>query len=486
MIMSILIMVRRVVRAVGWECWWWLSGGGRLLRRHPVRSVAWLLAVLVGVVADARLLLIMVVVPVALVGLWARLLPGSYRRLAADRLYRAWLRRWVRRSWPSLMESCGLARRAPATSRRPGPTSAAERLVVPRLASCRWRQGRLVMVPGLVSGQTVADVEDAAERLRTSVGAVRLRVIPDNARTSCQIVAGFEDPLAQMFTASLPDPAVPAGSAGLSVVLGRTEDGEPWRVDLGVSCLTAGCSGAGKGSVMWSLVLGLAPAVRAGLVEVHGIDLKGGMELGLGRPLFTRYADDPQRAVILLEEAVRDCENRARRMAGTSRQHVASVGEPWVVVIIDELASLVAYLPDRDLVRRAEVALARLCSIGRAPGFVVFGFLQDPRKETLKARHLFGQTIALRLREREEVAMALGDGAISAGAACHHIPRDLPGVGFVIDDTGRLTRVRAGFVPDRMIIETAHRFAAPHPRPIEVPDEPEQQSKSRSRSRSAA
>ncbi|QDP95830.1 hypothetical protein FOE78_07875 [Microlunatus elymi] len=477
--------VRRGGRAVVRECWWWLSGAGRLLRGYPFRSLVWLLVVVIAVVADARTVLVIVLVPVLIIAVWARVLPVSYGRLLAGPLSRFRLRRWVRKVWPSLMESCGLARRAPLHSRRADRVLPGERLVLPRLVSCRWRQGRLVIVPGLVSGQTVADVEDASERLRTSLGAVRLRVIPDTARTSCRIVAGFDDPLAAVFTASLPDPNVPAASAGLSVVLGRTEDDEPWRVDLDISCLTAGCSGAGKGSVMWSLLLGLAPAIRAGLVEVHGIDLKGGMELGLGRGLFTRYADEPSSAVILLEEAVRECEARARRMAGRSRQHVASGSEPWVVVIIDELASLVAYLSDRDLLRRAEAALARLCSIGRAPGFVVFGFLQDPRKETLKARHLFGQTIALRLREREEVAMVLGDGAIGAGAECHHIPRDLPGVGFAVDDTGRLARVRAGFVPDRMIIDAARRFAAPHPRPIVVPEEPEQP-KRRSRSRSAA
>jgi len=329
----------------------------------------------------------------------------------------------------------------------------------------------LQLVPALVSGQTVADFEEATERLRTSIGAVRLRVIPDPARTSCRIVAGFDDPLAEPFLSPLPDPALVPEWVG-SVVLGRTEDGDPWRIDLDISCLTAGCSGAGKGSVMWSLLLGLLPQIRAGLVEVHGIDLKGGMELGLGRNLFARYADDPVQAVILLEDAVAACEERARWMAGQSRQHVATVAEPWVLIVIDELASLVAYLPDRDLLKRAEVALVRLCSIGRAPGFVVFGFLQDPRKETLKARHLFGQTIALRLREREEVAMVLGEGAIAAGAACHHIPRDLPGVGYALDDTGHLTRVRACHVPDELIIAAARQFAAPRVRPIIIPDEP--------------
>lgn len=475
--------LRRIAVGVGQECWWWLSGTGRLVWRYPLRFLAWVATLTATGYQQRWWPLVILIVPVVIIVCWARWAPASYRRWLALPVWRSRKRRWVKRSWPSLMESCGLARRTPTTDR---PTDSrdltpADRVVIPQLRSCRWRRGRLQIVPRLVSGQTVADFEDATDQLRTTMGAVRLRVIPDQARTSCRIVAGFDDPLANPFLTQLPDTAdVPEMG---SVVLGRTEDDQPWRIDLDISCLTVGCSGAGKGSVMWSLLLGLAPSIRAGLVEVHGIDLKGGMELGLGRGLFTRYADTPAEAVTLLEDAVVACEERARRMAGQSRQHVATVAEPWVLVVIDELASLVAYLPDRDLLRRAETALARLCSIGRAPGFVVFGFLQDPRKETLKARHLFGQTIALRLREREEVAMVLGEGAIAAGAACHHIPRDLPGIGYALDDTGHLTRVRAGYVPDESIIATARQFAAPRVRPIILRDEPVQEKR---RSRASA
>ncbi len=82
----------------------------------------------------------------------------------------------------------------------------------------------------------------------------------------------------------------------------------------------------------------------------------------------------------------------------------------------------------RDLFTRANKALRSLLGLGRAPGFVVWGFLQDPRKETVPQRHMFTQTIALRLREREEVAMVLSDGAVASGAACHRIPALLPGL----------------------------------------------------------
>lgn len=200
------------------------------------------------------------------------------------------------------METCGLGRRVPLTNRPlPAPgqvTPPADRLLVPRLRRARWVDGQLVIWPLLLPGQTVADVEDAAERLGTTLGASRLRVLPDPARTVCRVVARFGDPLARPSHAPLPVQSLPNSEAAAllrRVVLGTTEDGALWKIDLRVSTLTVGSAGAGKGSVMWSLLLHLAPAIRAGLVQVHGIDLKGGMELGLGRDLFTRYADDPHR-----------------------------------------------------------------------------------------------------------------------------------------------------------------------------------------------
>ena len=70
---------------------------------------------------------------------------------------------------------------------------------------------------------------------------------------------------------------------------------------------------------MWMLLLNLAPAIRSGLVQVHGVDLKGGMELGLGTRLFTRYATTPDQAVVLLEDAVAG-DDRPRRDARRPRK----------------------------------------------------------------------------------------------------------------------------------------------------------------------
>ena len=54
-----------------------------------------------------------------------------------------------------------------------------------------------------------------------------------------------------------------------------------WRLPvLGHHILVAGATGAGKGSILWSLIAGLAPGISAGWIRVLVIDPKGGMEFG--------------------------------------------------------------------------------------------------------------------------------------------------------------------------------------------------------------
>ncbi len=52
-------------------------------------------------------------------------------------------------------------------------------------------------------------------------------------------------------------------------------------------------------------------------------------------------------------------------------------------------------------------------------GYLVFAFLQDPRKETVRMRHLFPLSMGLRLRDRDEVAMVLTDYRRAALDALH-------------------------------------------------------------------
>lgn len=461
----------RAVRRVAAEVWWWLAGAARLCWRYPLRSVAYSGTCVLAQHWAEPLLLAGLVLPVVGLACWCRVGPVSYARWVGRPVWRFRVRRRLRRLWGSAMEAVGLARRLPPPPTRPGQPalSVVERTVAPALGRLRWLDGQLVGVPRLLVGQTVEDVEAVADRLRVAVDAHRCRVLPNPANTGCRIVWTFGDPLATPFDALLP-----AAGAGLPdlrrLPMGRTEDDQPWLLDARCSTLVAGTSGSGKASLVWSLMFGLALAIRAGLVEVHGIDLKGGMEFAMGRPLFTRYAQTADVAVGLLEDAAQQMTARAGRLAGTSRSHdVPTTAEPFVFVVVDELAALIAYQTDRDLLRRAEAALSLLLSQGRAVGFYVFGFLQDPRKDTVKMRHLFPQSFGLRLRDREEVAMVLSDGAVTSGAACHKIPRSTPGVGYVLGEDNHPVRVRAGYVSDAMIRSCAVTFPAANPRPVLVP-----------------
>ena len=95
--------------------------------------------------------------------------------------------------------------------------------------------------------------------------------------------------------------------------------------------------------MLWSLIRGLCPAIRGGLVTVWAIDPKGGMELGQGRALFTRFCGAEFGAMAaLLDEAVEVMRDRASRLAGVTRLHEPTHAEPLIVVLVDEVATLTA------------------------------------------------------------------------------------------------------------------------------------------------
>lgn len=460
-------LLLRVAWRVLREIWWWFGRLARLLAGHPMAMVCWGLAVAWLVLrtwADLRNggldgltvgLLGGLLLPVWLGGLWERFWPDSYREQIVIPAWRRRVEQGLRSGWFGLMESCGLSRRV--------STQQGVMTHVPGLVQLCWRQDDLWARPVLMPGQTTDDLQAVAERLRVTVGAARIRVVTATHDTACWLVWSFADRLYRPFPAVVPDPAATLTAPDLvdGIAIGRTEDGGEWRLPLRLSTFVAGSSGSGKSSLIWGLLFGLAPGIRTGLVRVYGIDLKGGMELNMGRELFTRYAQQPAQAVALLEATAADLQHRATELAGRTRQHTPTIADPLVVLIVDELAALVAYLPDRDLTKRAEAALNIILSQGRAVGYVAAAFLQDPRKETVRNRHLFPQSLGLRLKDREEVAMVLGEGAIGNGAACHKISTSTPGIGYVLGESGRPVKVRAGHVTDAMIRHVATTFATP-------------------------
>ena len=390
----------------------------------------------------------------AAAGLWAWAHPDSFHRIAARQLRSEWRRALVYAwPWKRVMLFSDLTKH---TGHRQRSTH------YPKLRRVRadgWRDRISVK---LLHGQCADTYAVHAAELANSFGAHSCRVRLDRPR---RIWLDFlhSDPLAQPL--AVPSLAEPGTGVDLArVAIGRTETGRPWLLRLtDRHVLVAGVSDAGKSSVMWAVLRSLAPWIRCGLVQVFGIDPKGGMELGRAEGLFQKLVcTNGADAVELLEHVATLTRQRAETLRRQrSRKWTPGSGQPFVLLIVDELADVIAYQPDNVLRKRANLALQSILSQGRAPGVCVIGQLQDPRKDIIDFRHLFPTKIAMRLDEPTQVDMVLGDGVRERGATAHEISEDTPGVAWVkIDSRRDPDRARAFHTTDADLDELCDYIAA--------------------------
>ncbi|HEX5117122.1 MAG TPA: FtsK/SpoIIIE domain-containing protein [Pseudonocardiaceae bacterium] len=308
-----------------------------------------------------------------------------------------------------------------------------------------WDQVRV----GLVPGQKPEDYEEAARALASARHVVRCQVrelAPHVVSVDFQRRNLLADPVACR-------PVADGLVDVRRVWSGRTEYGQDWHVSLaGSHTLVAGSTGAGKNSVMWCPLVSIAPAIRDGLVRVSGIDPKG-MELAYGRRIFTRYAVTGAEALGLLDELVAAMDARKAEFAGRVRSVPISTDHPLEVLEFDEIGALTKYT-DRKTREAITERVALLTTQGRALGFTVRGYVQEPTKDTVPVRELFPRRICLRVAAKSHVAMVLGDQAYERGAWANRIGESEAGVGYVFGEGVREPlRIRAGWVPDETVKE---------------------------------
>jgi DNA segregation ATPase FtsK/SpoIIIE, S-DNA-T family len=446
-----IIAIVQLVRLLAWII--------RMILRHPVAATS--LAVLafmwvsLGWIADAA----WVVWAVLVLVIWRCYWPGSFTRFVAAPARGKWRAWWCyRRRWEAVMNVADLA---------PWYRGRILMPVLGRVTATRYTDRVSVR---LVSGQCAEDFAKRADNLAHGFGAMLCRI--RTARSGALVLEFVRrDALAQIIPA-LP---VPDRVDLRALPVGRREDGLPWLVRLhGTHVLIAGATGAGKASLLWGLIRAMLPMMRAGLVRVLAADPKL-MELAYGRIIFDThgaYAANPAVIAAMLNAAVADMQARAAEFAGVQRDHTPTRQHPFTVLVVDEVAFLTAYQPDRKLRERIMNALATLTTQGRAVGYCVVAALQDPRKDVLAIRNLFPDRIAMRLDEPEQVDMVLGDGARDRGAACELISTDPAtgaGVAFVrLEADPDPVRVRAGWVTDADIRAMASQCATEDTGPLPI------------------
>jgi DNA segregation ATPase FtsK/SpoIIIE, S-DNA-T family len=418
--------------------------------RHPVLVLAAVVGVLMWRVTGWLTLVVLAAGLAAALVVWRWRFPASFSRFMGTPARSQWRAWHYRRRWAAVMT---IGRLAPVYQGR---------VVLPVLGKVSATSYTDRVRVRLVSGQSAADFAARADNLAHGFGAMLCRI---RSASPGALVLEFvrRDALAVI----VPALALPVRVDLRALPVGRREDGLVWVVRVhGTHVLIAGATGAGKASLLWSIVRAMLPAMVAGLVRVWAADPKL-MELAYGRAIFDRYgryAADPKAILAMLEDAVEQMQARAAVFAGRHREHTPTIEHPFIVILVDEVAFLTAYLSDRAIRDRIKAALATLTTQGRAVGYSVIAALQDPRKEVMSIRNLFPDRIAMRLDEPEQVDMVLGDGARDRGATADLISNDPAtgaGVAYVrLETDPDPVRVRAAWVTDADIRAMAAEYAA--------------------------
>src|SRR2546425_2786521 len=269
-------------------------------------------------------------------------------------------------------------------------------------------------------------------------------------------------------------------SAKLPLCRGKTIGGEPVIVDLGrmPHLLIAGTTGSGKSVAINTMILSLLYRLRPDQCRLIMVDPKM-LELSVydGIPhLLTPVVTDPKKAVVALKWAVREMEERYKKMSKLGVRNIdgynARVAEakvkgemltrtvhtgfdketgqaiyekeeleleplPYVVVIVDEMADLMM-VAGKDI----EGAIQRLAQMARAAGIHVILATQRPSVDvitgTIKAN--FPTRISFQVTSKIDSRTILGE----QGA------EQLLGQGDMLymAGGGRISRVHGPFVAD--------------------------------------
>jgi len=306
---------------------------------------------------------------------------------------------------------------------------------------------RVILRKGTTAGQAIEKLSAIESGLGLRPGSTR--AIPDEHRADRFILRVIEtDPHAQPIRWTAPS----VTSITQPLELGLFEDGRPVRVViLRRNILVGGMVGAGKSGIINVI---LAALVACGDVVIWGVDLKGGMELQPWAKCLARLAVTPQQATSLFKDAITELDQRAASMAARgARLWEPAASMPALVIVVDEYA---------ELPPEAQEYADSLARRGRAVAVNILAATQRPTQEAMgnnAVRSQMDVRICLRVRERRDVDLILGQGSFHAGWHAQALTQ--PGA-FLISSPENVTpeRARGYLITDDQVTAHAARHAA--------------------------
>ncbi|MEU3880089.1 FtsK/SpoIIIE domain-containing protein [Streptomyces californicus] len=317
----------------------------------------------------------------------------------------------------------------------------------PRLGFPRITSRGLRVTVRLHPGQTPAAFIACADAFAHAWRVYQVRVTSPR-RGVVELIAIARDPL----TGDRSWPMPPAPRL-LTATLGRTDEDAVWTVDLRKipHWLITGATQSGKSTLLasWLTELGSQPVILV------GIDLKGGMELGLYERRLSALATNRADAIRLLTSVLSEVMDRMGvcRLAGVRSiwdLHDDIRPDP-VVIVVDEVAELllVASLNGRKDATECATLLLRIAQLGAALGVHLiisaqrFGSDLGPGATAIRAQ--VGGRVCHRVNDEQTAVMSLGDLAPDAVAVAQTITEDEKGVAVSAVD-GHWRRVRSRYV----------------------------------------
>jgi S-DNA-T family DNA segregation ATPase FtsK/SpoIIIE len=333
--------------------------------------------------------------------------------------------------------------------------------------------------PGIKSSRVIGLADDIARSM--SALSARVAVVPGRNAIGIELPNAHREKvyLRELLTAKETVESV----AKLPLSLGKTIGGDPVIIDLARTphMLIAGTTGSGKSVAINTMILSLVYRLRPDQCRLIMVDPKM-LELSVydGIPhLLTPVVTDPKKAVVALKWAVREMEERYKRMSKLGVRNIdgynARLGEarakgeeltrtvhtgfdketgkaiyeeekldldplPYIVIIVDEMADLMM-VAGKDI----EGAVQRLAQMARAAGLHVILATQRPSVDvitgTIKAN--FPTRVAFQVTSKIDSRTILGE----MGA------EQLLGQGDMLymAGGGRISRVHGPFASDEEV-----------------------------------